>query len=119
MRSSLCTKSTGPICQAGVAMEYPTGLQGVLCIRAPIGCVRFCPPSNAATDQVDKFRVYAAAGVPFYWIADPERRILTVYRLERASYSVALQAKQGESVHPPPFDVMSLRVGLLFGDDPD
>jgi Uma2 family endonuclease len=75
--------------------------------------------SNAATDQVDKFRVYASAGVPFYWIADPERRILTVYRLQGTTYSVALQAKQGEVVHAPPFEVLSLRVGLLFGEDPD
>jgi Uma2 family endonuclease len=75
--------------------------------------------SNAATDQVDKFRVYAASGVPFYWIADPERRILSVYHLEGVTYSVALQAKQGEVVRAPPFEMMSLRVGLLFGEDPD
>jgi len=75
--------------------------------------------SNAATDQVDKFRVYAASGLPFYWIGDPERRILTVYRLEGAAYSVALQAKQGEVVRAPPFEAIDLRVGLLFGEDPD
>jgi Uma2 family endonuclease len=75
--------------------------------------------SNAATDQVDKFRVYAASGVPFYWIADPSRKILTVYRLEGAGYAVALQAKHGEVVNAPPFEAVPLRVGVLFGDDPD
>ncbi|HKY39113.1 MAG TPA: Uma2 family endonuclease [Polyangiaceae bacterium] len=75
--------------------------------------------SNAATDQVDKFRIYAASGLPFYWIGDPERRILTVYRLEGSTYSVALQAKQGEVVRAPPFDAVELRIGLLFGEDPD
>jgi Uma2 family endonuclease len=75
--------------------------------------------SNAATDQVDKFRVYASSGVPFYWISDPERKILTVYRLQGGVYAVALQAKQGEIVHAPPFDATALRVGLLFGEDPD
>jgi Uma2 family endonuclease len=75
--------------------------------------------SNAATDQVDKFRVYAASGVPFYWIADPSRKILTVYPLEGAGYAVALQAKHGEVVNAPPFDALALRVGVLFGDDPD
>jgi Uma2 family endonuclease len=75
--------------------------------------------SNAATDQVDKFRVYASSGVPFYWIGDPSRKILTVYRLDDATYAVALQAKHGETVHAPPFDAVPLRVGLLFGDDPD
>lgn len=76
-------------------------------------------PSNAATDQVDKFRVYAANCVPFYWISDPERRLLTVYRLQGEGYAVALQAKAGETVHAPPFDSVALRVGLLFGEDPD
>lgn len=75
--------------------------------------------SNAATDQVDKFRVYAASGVPFYWIGDPERRILTAYRLDGSAYVVEVQAKAGEVVHAPPFDAVPLRVGLLFGEDPD
>ncbi len=75
--------------------------------------------SNAATDQVDKFRIYATSGVPFFWIGDPERKILTVYRLEQREYVVALQAKQGETVNAPPFDAVPLRVGLLFGEDPD
>lgn len=75
--------------------------------------------SNAAADQVDKFRLYARAGVPFYWMGDPERRILSVYRLEQSGYSVALQAKHGEVVHAPPFEAVALRIGLLFGDDPD
>ena len=75
--------------------------------------------SNAATDQVDKFRVYASSGVPFYGIGDPGRKILTIYHLEGATYTVALQAKHGETVHAPPFDAIALRVGLLFGEDPD
>lgn len=46
-------------------------------------------------------------------------QISTVYRLERTEYVVALQAKQGEVVHAPPFEAVALRVGLLFGEDPD
>ncbi len=30
--------------------------------------------SNAVNDQVDKFRVYAANGIPYYWMADPSRQ---------------------------------------------
>jgi Uma2 family endonuclease len=75
--------------------------------------------SNATTDQVDKFRVYAANGVPFYWIADPVRQILTVYRVAGALYTVIVQAKAGESVRAPPFEAVALRVGLLFGEDPE
>jgi Uma2 family endonuclease len=75
--------------------------------------------SNAATDQLDKFRVYATSGVPFYWIGNPSRKILTVYRLEGTVYAVALQAKHGEVVNAQQFDALALRVGVLFGEDPE
>jgi Uma2 family endonuclease len=96
--------------------ERPTGRP--VTIRPDWIC-EILSESNAATDQVDKFRVYASSGVPFYWIGDPQRKILTVYRLERSGYSVALQAKHGETVEAPPFEAVALHVGLLFGDDPD
>jgi Uma2 family endonuclease len=96
--------------------ERPTGRP--IAVR-PYWVCEILSESNAATDQVDKFRVYASTGVPFYWIGDPVRKILTVYRLEGSGYAVALQAKQGEIVNAPPFDAVALRVGLLFGEDPD
>jgi Uma2 family endonuclease len=96
--------------------ERPLGRPIYIC---PDFICEILSESNAANDQVDKFRVYAASGVPFYWIGDPSRKILTVYRLEGADYTVALQAKHGEVVNAPPFDALALRVGVLFGDDPD
>jgi Uma2 family endonuclease len=96
--------------------ERPTGRP--IAVRPDWVC-EILSSSNAATDQVDKFRVYAESGLPFYWIADPERRILAVYRLEGPTFSVALQAKAGETVSAPPFEAVPLRVGLLFGEDPD
>jgi Uma2 family endonuclease len=96
--------------------ERPAGRP--IAIRPDFIC-EILSESNAATDQVDKFRMYAASGVAFYWIADPARKILTAYRLDGGGYAVALQAKQGEVVNAPPFDAIALRVGLLFGDDPD
>jgi Uma2 family endonuclease len=96
--------------------ERPTGRP--IAIRPDFIC-EVLSESNAATDQVDKFRMYAANSVPFYWIADPGRKILTAYRLEGSCYAVALQAKHGEIVNAPPFDSVALRIGLLFGDDPD
>ena len=96
--------------------ERPVGRP--ISIRPDLVC-EILSESNAATDQVDKFRVYAESGVPFYWIGDPSRKILTVYRLEGTGYAVALQTKHGEVVNAPPFDALSLRVGLLFGDDPE
>jgi Uma2 family endonuclease len=104
------------ICRGSECPERPTGRP--IALRPDFIC-EVLSESNAATDQVDKFRVYAASGVPFYWIADPARKILTAYRLEGSGYAVALQAKHGEIVNAPPFDAVVLRIGLLFGDDPD
>jgi Uma2 family endonuclease len=76
-------------------------------------------PSNAKTDLVDKFQVLHRCGVPHYWIVDPERELLTVHRWERDGYLVVLQAARGQAVRAEPFAAMELKVGLLFGDEPD
>lgn len=73
--------------------------------------------SNARTDLVDKFRVYQRSRVMHYWVVDPDREILTVYRLQDSGYAVALQAGRGEVVRAEPFDSVDLRVDVLFGDD--
>jgi len=75
-------------------------------------------PSNAKTDLVDKFQVLQRCEVPHYWIVDPEREVLTIHRWQKDGYLVVLQAKRGQTVHPEPFDAMTLDVGVLFGDEP-
>jgi hypothetical protein len=57
--------------------------------------------------------------VPHYSIVDPEREVLTVHRWERDGYLVALQAGRGQVVRAEPFEAMELKVGVLFGDEPD
>ena len=76
-------------------------------------------PSTAAQDQVNKQRTFHRCGVDHYWIVDPERRILTVQRWRPEGYLVVLSANSSETVRAEPFDAIELRVGLLFGEDPD
>lgn len=75
--------------------------------------------SNAANDKLRKLRRYAQAGVPHYWIVDPLAETLDVFRLEAPGYLNGLTAERRETVRAEPFDAIELRVGLLFGDDPD
>lgn len=75
--------------------------------------------SNASTDTVKKLRRYHEAGVPHYWIVDPREQTLSVYRHHPDGYLVALVAQKGEIVRAEPFDAIELRVGLMFGEDPD
>ena len=72
-------------------------------------------PSNASRDQVVKFRTFERNAVPHYWIVDPERRTLTVYRWADGGYRVAVQAKDTETVRAEPFAEVEIRLGTLFG----
>ena len=69
--------------------------------------------SNRAIDTVVKLARYHQAGVPHYWIIDPEHRTLTVYRLGAEGYVVALTAGKTERGHAPPFVEIELSVGEL------
>ncbi len=50
--------------------------------------VEILSPSSAARDRVEKLDLYAAAGVPEYWIVDPETHIFEFHILDGATYRV-------------------------------
>lgn len=75
--------------------------------------------SNATTDTVKKLRRYHQAGLPHYWLVDPRAQTLVVYRHQPDGYLNVLSAERAEVVRAEPFGAVELRVGLLFGDDPD
>jgi Uma2 family endonuclease len=76
-------------------------------------------PSTANRDLGAKLRAYHRSGVPHYWVVDPEHATLTVHRWHAEGYLVALTAGAAETVRAEPFSEVELRVGLLFGDDPE
>jgi Uma2 family endonuclease len=73
--------------------------------------------SNARNDLVKKMRVYHHAGVPHYWIVNPDEEVLTVYRWTPDGYVVAVTAASGERVTAEPFAAVELNVAALFADD--
>lgn len=68
-------------------------------------------------DSVQKQRIYADAGVPYYWLVDMQRQTLTVLRWTERGYVEALHAGRGDAVCAEPFAAVELPVGVLFGDD--
>ena len=76
-------------------------------------------PSNEKRDLIDKLRVLHTAGVPHYWIANPEEQTLVVHRWEPKGYLIVLTASAGETVRAEPFETVDLRVSVLFGEDED
>ena len=58
------------------------------------------------------------AGVPYYWLVDPEERTLIVHRLDGESYRIVLTATADETVRAEPFDAIELRMSVPFdGED--
>ncbi|HET7504438.1 MAG TPA: Uma2 family endonuclease [Kofleriaceae bacterium] len=76
-------------------------------------------PSNEKRDLIDKLRVLHVAGVPHYWIGNPEEKTLVVHRWEPRGYLIALTAAAGDVVRAEPFDAVELPIDVLFGDVDD
>jgi Uma2 family endonuclease len=55
--------------------------------------------SDRSRDTVLKHHKYAAAGLPRYWVIDPDGPTITVYRLEEGDYVVAGHHLSGVAVN--------------------
>ena len=66
------------------------------CLDGPADLVvEIVSPESAGRDRGDKFYEYARAGVPEYWLIDPEMEWAEFYQLEKGRYRVAFSGKEG------------------------
>ncbi len=75
--------------------------------------------SNRHNDTIRKLRRYHEAGVPHYWLLDPETGTLNVFRHQPQGYLSVLVADRGQRVRAEPFEALEVQVGVLLGDDPE
>ena len=84
-------------------------------LGAPDLVVEIASPSTATHDRHNKLDAYARAGVPEYWIVDPDSRTIEVLSLERVGMYQSLGAFRGKATLPslviPDF---STQVELFF-----
>ncbi len=73
-------------------------------------------PSNAANDRVKKRRLYAAHGVAFYWLIDPQARILEALRCDGpgSTWNEVGSYDDQAVARIAPFEAIELEVGRLF-----
>jgi Uma2 family endonuclease len=71
-------------------------------------------PGTAARDQGDKRAIYQRAGVAWYWIIDPQNRIVNVYRHSKDGYLLATSVGDQGAARLPPFDAVELDLTVLF-----
>jgi Uma2 family endonuclease len=82
---------------------------------APTLAVEILSPSTAETDRHRKLRLYARFGIPWYWIVDPDARVVEVYRLEGARYALASRHAGGDTFAAEPFAGLTLTPDALWG----
>lgn len=73
--------------------------------------------STASVDTGRKRETYHRAGVGHYWLADPERRSLTVLRGVAEGYVIVGVYNAGERVRAEPFDAVEIEIDDIFVDD--
>jgi Uma2 family endonuclease len=61
-------------------------------------------PRDARRDRVTKYDEYAAFGVRFYWIVDPELRTVEVFALREGTYTRVVGASEGQALPVPGID---------------
>jgi Uma2 family endonuclease len=79
-------------------------------------------PARPADDRVKKRRIYAAHGVPFYWIVDPAARTIEALRLDREASEWreigAYDGAEESTARIPPFEAIELEIGRVFPPRP-
>lgn len=75
-------------------------------------------PSTAALDRVRKLQAYAGAGVPQYWLLDPDAVTLEILKLDGDTYRIAAVLGAGDAWDCP--DPAGIRIDMddLFRDLP-
>lgn len=77
-------------------------------------CVEIVSPSSGTIDRRDKFRQYAEAGVPFYWILDPAGRSIEGFELVGGRYRSAGSGSNDDEVTLPPFPKLVIPLARLW-----
>lgn len=72
--------------------------------------------TNRRTDLVEKRAALHMAGVPYYWLLDPDARVLTVLRHHADGYLILSAVSPGDRGCLEPFEAAELDVAKLFGD---
>jgi len=78
--------------------------------------VEVLSPSTAELDHGLKMETYARYGVTEYWLADPERETIEVYRLDpkAGAYRLAATSRRGDRVTTPLLPGLEVDVAAIF-----
>lgn len=84
--------------------------------EAPALAIEIVSPGkeNARRDREVKRQVYSKFGVKEYWIADPEKRALEIYRLERETLKLVATLMDEDEITTPILPGFSCKANRIF-----
>lgn len=71
-------------------------------------------PSTATRDRMTKRRLYAQAGIPHYWLIDPEARLLEALVLRDGIWTDGGVYDDTSTARIAPFEAIELEIDRLF-----
>lgn len=94
---------------ARLAQVSKRGIEG-----APFLLVEVVSPSRPWLDRDVKARRYAAHGVPYYWIADPESEQLDCFSLAGGQYVLEAAGRGNDVVSVPSSSALRIELATLW-----
>lgn len=101
------------------ALFIRTGREAIITEPAIVGSpdliIEVISPTSRARDTAIKYQLYARAGVPHYWLIDPDTETVTGYELAgTGEYRVSAEWGSGDRLSSPLFPAITLEVEELF-----
>lgn len=76
--------------------------------------VEIMSPTNRRKDRMQKMEIYRKAGIPHYWLADPEENTLEAFVLRCNNYSLVAAGGPGDEFTHPDFPGLNLNLARVF-----
>lgn len=93
----------------------PAPVRGRFLGIVPDLAVEILSKSTARRDRIEKKAIYEQCGVGEYWIVDPDRRLVTIHRLDDGRYGTAERVRAGR-IPSRVLPQLDLTVEELFAD---
>ena len=76
--------------------------------------IEIMSPANRRKDRLQKMEIYRQAGIPHYWLADPEENTLEAFMLKEGYYTLAAAGEPGDQFTHPAFPGLELDLARIF-----
>ena len=76
--------------------------------------VEIISPTNRRKDRLRKMEIYLKAGIPHYWLVDPEDGLLEAFMFKDGNYLLVFSGGPGDQFKHPEFPGLNLDLDRVF-----